>query len=253
MMNIARFSGVKFQQPKIIPKNFKSPWEHFVKATGSAEATCKLCIKPTLIQCKGFNTSGLLKHLKGVHRMVHMNRGDCNAEAEAETVAVDHDDEDEEPGASSQSVKKRKLQSKVDSFLKIVPKDNKTPIQSIVGELVSKDGLTFRQIGSSHWIQSMMKRCGYEPPTSHPTVKKYAMDEAALVRSRIAQILIGLKEQGKKFTTSVDEQTTAANFRILNVHVYSESGSFNLGMVRINARCDASTMVKVSCLEVYFA
>lgn len=183
--------------------------------------------------------------------MVHLNQGDSTSAAESE--AIDVDEGNEEPDAATQSKKKRKLQPMVDSFMRIVPKNNKTSIQSVVAELVSKDGLTFRQIGSSSWIQRMMKQSGYDPPTSHPTVKKCAMEEAALVRSRIAQTLTDLKEQGKKFSTSVDEQTTAANFRILNVHVYSESGSFNLGMVRINARCDASTMVKVSCQEFYFA
>lgn len=172
--------------------------------------------------------------------MVHLN-GPNSESMEAETI--EDDDEVGENPSSSQSVKRRKLQPTLDSFVKL----EKTPIQSIVAELVSKDGLTFRQIEGSRWIQKLLKQSGYDPPKTHNTVKKYTMDEADIVRSKIVEMFIKLKEQGKKFTTSVDEQTTSANFRILNVQIYSEIGSFNLGMVRINITCNADTMVAVSC------
>lgn len=73
MINIARFSGLKLQQPKSVSKNFKSQWEHFVKATDSAGATCK-----------GSNTSGLLKHLKTKQDLVHLNQETCTADAETD-------------------------------------------------------------------------------------------------------------------------------------------------------------------------
>lgn len=78
------------------------------------------------------------------------------------------------------------------------------------------------------------------------TLKLYIADEANKVRSEITEKLRQLKLQGKKFTTSVDEQTTAANFRILNVQIYSEAGLFNLGMARINVACPAAIMVQVN-------
>lgn len=40
-------------------------WEYFIKKSVDA-ATCKLCSK--IISCKGKSTSGLLRHLKGIHK-----------------------------------------------------------------------------------------------------------------------------------------------------------------------------------------
>lgn len=92
----------------------------------------------------------------------------------------------------------------------------------------------------------MLRKYGFEPPKCETTLKKYTADEADNVRCRIIEKLRILKVQGKKFTTSIDEQTTSSNFRILNVHLYSELESFNLGMVRINVSCTAETMVNLT-------
>lgn len=151
---------------------------------------------------------------------------------------IEIDDDGEEPEEKKKKVHK---QSTLESFMK----PEKATTQSVIAELVSKDGLTFNQISSSRWMQILLANSGFNPPKSHNTSKAYATKEAALYRSSATEELAELKRQGKKFSTSVDEQTTAANFRILNVQLYSEAGNFNLGMVRIHVSCKADKMVEV--------
>lgn len=115
---------------------------------------------------------------------------------------------DDEGGESSQKpiAKREKLhqQGTLDAFVR----KEKDTIQTIVAELVSKDGLSFRQVAGSRNIQKMLKQCGYEPPKSHTTVQQHTASVAAQIRHRIGERLKELKMKGKKFTTSIDEQTT---------------------------------------------
>lgn len=153
-----------------------------------------------------------------------------------------------EDDESPQVAKKAKLQVQqrqrtIDYFMSPNLKES---IQSMVAEMAAKDGMSFRTISGSRCLQMLLKQCGYDPPASHTTVRKYVGNEAAAVRKGITEKLAKLKQQNKKFSTSIDEQTTTANFRILNIHLYSEAGSFNLGMARINISCRAPKMVEVS-------
>lgn len=247
-MFLDNYSKLKPPKLKLTPKSYTSAWDFFDKPVkGSTEAKCRLCLKPTLIKCKNGGTTGLNKHLTGVHSMTKGIQS--NDESDVDVVVVGDVDvvEEDNPG-QNQSAKKQKMvheptQSTLESFVTVTTK--KESIEQIIAEMVSKDGFTFRQIEGSRWVQKLLKQCGYEPPKAHSTIKNYATNEANRIRSTITKKISELKAQNKKFSTSVDEQTTAANFRIINVQLYYEGASFNLGMIRIHRSCSAIRMIEV--------
>lgn len=150
---------------------------------------------------------------------------------------------DDLPDETSQPVRKKiKIQSAMDKFVKI----EKETVESAVAELVSIDGLSFHQIKQSRLIRKWMTKDGLSLPRSQETIRKYSATEADKVRSEMILEIKKLKSENKKFTTSVDEQTTTSNFRILNVQLYGFNLSFNLGMVRINIACPADKMVELT-------
>lgn len=66
--NLCLFLFSNLTKPELIPKSYKSVWEHFVKpAAGSTGAKCKLCIERTMIKRNNYGTSGLISHLKSAH------------------------------------------------------------------------------------------------------------------------------------------------------------------------------------------
>lgn len=240
----AHFSNL--MQPKSNPKHFKTAWEYFEKLPDASEARCKLCIKRKMIKCPNFGTSGLIKHLTSVHGMVHLTAKEAAKSSEVAVVVQESDDESETVGSqASPAVKKIKLESKQSNLDRFV-KAEKESLQLLIAELVSKDGLNFNQIVKSRVLRQLFRKCGYELPKSGNTLQAYSSQEANRVRQVMTAQLKKITQQGKKLSLSIDEQTTTANFRILNVQVYSEAGNFNLGMVRIDIECDADMMVKVN-------
>lgn len=182
----------------------------------------------------------MIRHLQAKHRLIQVTKEP--AKTKDVVVVADGD-----LGESSQQLQKRQKLERtgpLDSFVQV----KKESIQMIIAELAARDGFTFHQLSDSRRLKELLKSSGYAPPQSPSTVQRYTAQEAARFRNEIGDMLQALKLQGKKFTTSVDEQTTAANYRILNVQVYSENGAHNLGMIRINVSCKADEMVKVGNL-----
>lgn len=189
-------------------------------------------MKTTFIKVKNAGTSGLIRHLESQHKMIYRKKTSnisSNTEPQVDQIGP--------------SVKKHKLQMPISEWFNV----EKETIQSVVSELVAKDGITFNQIMKSRWIQKMMRSDKLNPPKSLNTLVKYTNDEADKVRAQIIATITALIATGNKFSTSVDEQTTASNFRILNVQLYTEEGtSFNLGMVPIKVGCPAEKMVELT-------
>lgn len=160
----------------MVPKTFVSVWDSFDKPVkGSTEAKCRLC--PARIKCKNRATTGPLKHLINVHGMVQIKPGSSSS-VEPIEIADDDDDESREPDGKKTKVKHE--QSTLYAFVKSGKPTAST--QSVIAELVSKDGLTFRQIEKSRWIQKLLLQSGFDAPKSHVTVKALAAKEAASLR-----------------------------------------------------------------------
>lgn len=117
------FSNLLQTKAKAVPKYFKTARDHFEKLSADAsEARCKLCIKHKMIKCPNFGTSGLIKHLTGVHGMLHLTAKSSGSGA---AIVIEESDDGSEVGAaqsqSSPALKKIKLapnQSNLDRFIK---------------------------------------------------------------------------------------------------------------------------------------
>lgn len=119
----------------------------------------------------------------------------------------------------------------------------KRSVGSIIGELVSKDGLNPHMIMNSNLLLGWMRKDGIDVPKSRTTIAKYVHEEAENLRDGVMKELAQMKEKGQqmqqKFSLSLDEATTRSKYRVLNIELYSEIKNYNLGMVLVDKTCPA--------------
>lgn len=182
-------------------------------------ATCQKCKKG--LKIPNYGTQGLVKHLESVHGMTK--------------VSIDE-------SSQTEKVQPAKKQKTLDSFVKV----EEPSFSSDLAELVCKDGFAINQIQNSDVLIKLFKKSGFEVPKSHTTMSTLVHSEADKIRSKMTKEIEGMKQRKEKFSFSVDEATTKAKYRILNVHLYSSSKNFNLGMVLVPKTCPAETLLELT-------
>jgi len=228
------------------PKTFFSPWQHFTKGPkGSNLAYCSLCPKPKELRTKNSGTTGLIRHLISIHKMTQSSAPQTEKDVSGTHNASHHSgiaDIETNSVEECSAPKKQKLQQSLDRFVKV----EKDSFNAIISELVAKDGLSFNQVAHSRLIKKMIAKEGYTPSKSPSTLTKHLHEEAERIRDELCVEVASVKNKGEKFSTSIDEQTTAANYRILNVQLYSKTFSANLGMIVIKGSCPAEKLEEMT-------
>lgn len=197
--------------------NYNNCWEYFERcATNKDKAFCIICKKP--ISCKNSSTSGLHRHLEGIHSMKRIAKNSI-----------------EEP-----PTKRLKIESANHKDLKT------NTLEKIVSVFAAKDGFPIQKICNCEFIRSKLKMIGFTLP-KQPTdvmnlIYKYYND----VKKEIIIKINTKKTKNQKFSQSIDEWTSIKNRRYLNIHIYYSSGdSENLGLVRIEGSCPAEKLIEL--------
>lgn len=123
-------------------------WQYFSKCCDNDEAKCNHC--GVIIKCKGFSTSGLLRHLKAKHSIEKpTSASDCSLQSSAGNQSI---------ASSSKCLDSLSSQPTLFKFLK---KDSK---EEIIAKLVAVDGFPINAICKSEFIQQAFSEKGFLLP-----------------------------------------------------------------------------------------
>lgn len=181
----------------------KGAWLHFL-ANGDGHdkgnALCKYCPQ----KLKTHNSTGTLwSHLKAKH---------------PEKVAEKEGNSQTAPGPS---------QAKIPRFMET------EPLEKVLARMSAIDGVPFRKFCMSKDHRLGLQARGYENlPKSPTTIAAKVMKYAEEMRSQMVERIIKLTESSLPGIV-IDEWTSMANRRYLNVCVTFQEKVFNLGMFRL--------------------
>lgn len=203
-----------------MPKQISGVWEYFEKTFSSSnDAKCKMC--NSLIKCKGSSTSGLITHLKTIHKIVIKN--------------IKEDKTTEVP----------KKQIKLDEFIK------RETLAELLSKCAAKDGMSLRMITKSDAIREFIQKRGFVMPKSQTTVKNLIISFYEIKKQELFDKISALKKCGERFSITVDEWSDININRYINVTLHNKV-AYRLGLVKINGSCDAFTteeLVKQKLIE----
>lgn len=201
-------------------------WMYFSKNVKEEVAVCNKCKIP--IKCRGWSTSGLIRHLKNKHGIDKS----VVVPVTAKRPAVDD-------GVSSSSGKKNTVQQKLSFFIR---KDTR---EELVTKLAAVDGFSINAITKSVFIRQSFTDKGLVLPKSPSDVMGLIHTQYCIVKDRIYSEIHSRVSAGSRFSLSLDEYTSLNNRRYLNINVHKSGGSFwNLGMVKIDGAMPAEKAVE---------
>lgn len=117
--------------------------------------------------------------------------------------------------------------------------------------MVAESNLSFNQIAQTKFIKASLaaKYSNQMIPKSSNGISAMMMKFFIIAEEETKLKIQRLKSDGKKFSATLDEWTSSANFRYLNINIhYTESNDgatsyINLGLIKINGKCPADVMV----------
>ena len=195
-------------------------WKYFIKNVDEETAKCTKC--DSVLKCKGWSTSGLLRHLKRKHNILNS----LNLQFGPST-------------STEHSVRKRTHKSNdvgeaAPQYKKACPIEKEETLNEIVSKLVCVDGFTVNAITKSEFIRNAINDKGYSLPANPCDVMKLIYEYYDLVKAEINISIKSKLEAGQRCSLTLDEYTSLKNRRYLNINIHFSEGAFyNLGMVRV--------------------
>lgn len=112
--------------------------------------------------------------------------------------------------------------------------------------MVAEDGVTFNVLATSQTIRQMFEvTTGKRMPSSPTTIRDTMLGFYDQSKSKMIQEFSVMKAEGKKISLTLDEWTSAANRRYMNLNVHGFGEFWNLGLARIKG-----TFTSEACLEL---
>ncbi|GFS71043.1 BED-type domain-containing protein [Nephila pilipes] len=214
-----------------IPKSFV--WQYFIKNKNEESAKCMKC--SSILKCRGWSTSGLLRHLQIRH----------NISKATQSVSS---------GLENTEINKRKIDSynniiitseQKNPLLSYFLKEKKETLEEIVSKLVCVDGFTVNAITKSNLIRKSLHDKGYSFPPNPSDVMKLVYKQYNVIKARVTNEISSKLNAGLRCSLTLDEFTSLKNRRYLNLNVHFNEGEiFNLGMLRIRGSFSAENCVK---------
>lgn len=217
-------------------------WNYFIKLTDfKARCQVKGCRQEMSYQ---YGTKAIIYHLKHSHNIVdqtaakrpaHADEKVGTSQAVAETT-------------SQITFQVQKRQKTLDEYC-----TNKSTLDKEIAQMVAKSNFTFNQIAQSKFIRESLasKYPGQIIPKDNHTVAARMMNFYDTAFEDTKQRIQRMKDDGKKFSATLDEWTSSANARYININVHftvspdMKTSHINLGFVRIEGRCPAESQVEL--------
>lgn len=205
-------------------KSYQDCWQYFKKGKSNADmAVCNICAKT--LSCKASATTGLRRHLEGVH-------GFKRTENPSTNVIKDND----------YQVDKRARHSTEETIVKFL---RRSTLPEEVATLAVIDRFTFKQISQSRLIRQALSDKGYKLPKNPSDIMNLMIDFYNDKKQLLINKISDLKLKNVKFSVSIDEWTGTNNRRYMDVQIYYLNKTDNLGMIPIQGSCNAENMYKM--------
>ena len=166
--------------------------------------------------CKGFSTSGLLRHLKSAHKELNLN------------MKRPHEDTRSEIG---------NVQRRMMMFVK------QQAVEEIVSKLASVDGFSINAITKSEFIRKLLPEKGMVLPKNPSHVMNMIKKQYDLAKQSVILEITTKISSGSRFSVSSDEFTSVRNQRYLNINLHLSTKFWNLGMTTITGSLPAEKIV----------
>ncbi len=177
-------------------------------------ANCKICGKT--IKCVGGSTSGMIRHLQGIHEINKNNYLDCD----------------------------KKL-SENNTLMGFVKSKTSLPNELLI-KLICLDRISFATLVKSESMRVLFRKISFEIPKNATTINNIVKNEASAVRFKNRNEILQCIKEGKKFAISFDEYTGINNKKYLNLNVHLNSLQFwVIGLIEING---PGTGIRISAL-----
>lgn len=198
-----------------------SVWCHYLKADTGDSAKCKTCEK--VIKCAGGTTTGLRSHLR-LHAI--------SLDNEIRTSEGRRDSRDTAGTSFDSPVPAKK--SKMPDFF---TQSNRS-LDIVISRMTALDGIPFRAFTESEDLKHLFNKAGYKLPTSANTIKDVTVKFYEKTKKDLIKEIQELKNEGHKFSVSIDEWTSSRNRRYMNVNLHcaffkgTNHTTKNLGLCR---------------------
>ncbi|CAG4948466.1 unnamed protein product [Parnassius apollo] len=203
-----------------------SVWYHFLKADTGDSAKCKTCEK--VIKCAGGTTTGLRSHLR-LHN-ISLDSERLASEVARETAGTSKRKNDNSLLESPVSAKNCRM---TDYF-----SQSNRSLDVMVSRMTALDGMPYRAFTESEDLKHLFKKAGYKLPTSANTIKDVTIKFYDKTKKNLIKEIQELKDEGHKFSVSIDEWTSSRNRRYMNVNLHcaffkgNHHTTRNLGLCR---------------------
>lgn len=223
-------------------------WKYFKKFENTAQ--CNICLKKPSM--KGGSTSGLKRHLTFVHNIkldnkeTHANNNEIVRNND-ETVSNNN-----ENVSNSNEIPRKNNDSNANNN---VPASNKgasakqssiskfiitKTMPEIVSKLAAVDGMSIRTITKSSFIRESFAARNMTLPKNETDVKNIVVKYYKTVKEAMVKNINSEICKNGRFTLILDEWTSVAQKRYLNICLHGGDSFFNLGLVLIPGRSSAS-------------
>lgn len=204
-------------------------WEYFKKIPSTdkkiARAQCLKCL--VYISNSGGSTGAMLNHLKLVHKI------NCKQNNYESILG--------EP--TSKKMKEKTMMI----FVK------RQSLCEIVSRLAAEDGITIRAITQSKFIRQSIADKGYNLPKSENGVMRLIHTEFENRKKEVIEKLKVIKNDGDKFSITLDEWVSARNRRYININVHGKNGYCNnLGLIRAMGSCTSAFILETVTKHLEF-
>ena len=159
-------------------------WQHFLYNEENVKAKCRIC--SVVLQTHN-STSSMVKHLKNKHGIAVNNKRFSD---DAGAVVAHKSPRTEGCGGGL-----------------------RTPLNTIIAEMVSVDGLNFNQLANSKWMHKIFSLAGYDLPKTAQGISELFHKSYDQTLHQFKREVMEEKQQGKRFSISLDESTTKRNRR----------------------------------------
>lgn len=126
--------------------------------------------------------------------------------------------------------------------------------------MLAESNMSFNQIAQTKFIRESLaaKYPDRIIPKDHRCVSNMMLTFYELVEAETNERIRKLKREGIKFSATIDEWTSSANCRYMNINLHykvSEDGKtahINLGLMKIKEKCPANVMVRLVSNSISF-
>ena len=118
--------------------------------------------------------------------------------------------------------------------------------ENLIPEIVAVDRFHFNRIAKSKIPRKGPRAVGYEIPATRNGVAKVFMKQYANEKMKVAYELKELRDQGIRFSITLDESTSVSMERLYNLNVHYASEFQSLGTMPVKGSCSAEKVVELT-------